>query len=202
LEDRLYDYQWSSYPMYVTASRQVSWFEPGRVLGELGLDASAAGRRRYAERMRKRAIECKSESTELDRLRSSWCLGSASFRERILALMEAASERISHGKVDGAIRRSHSRKEAERVLERGLEHFQLTPEALAALCKNDARKRALARAIRERTMVENRWIAQRLHLGHESAVSRCLHRDKGDEVLDADLAKRLDRRGIAARFKS
>jgi hypothetical protein len=85
------------------------------------------------------------------------------------------------GKVDGAIRRSHSRKEAERVLERGLEHFQLTAEALAGLRKNDARKRALARAIRQRTVVENRWIAQRLHLGHESAVSRSLHRAKEDE---------------------
>jgi hypothetical protein len=83
--------------MYVTASRRVSWFEPGRVLGELGLDDRAAGRRRYAERMRKRAVECQFESAALDRLRSSWCLGSASFREHMLGLMEAASERIRGG---------------------------------------------------------------------------------------------------------
>jgi len=192
LEDRLYDYRWSSYPAYVAAGGRASWFEPRRVLGELGLEDNAAGRRRYAERMRRRAVECRSESAELERLRSSWCLGSASFRERILGLMEAAGERIRHGKVDGAIRRSHSRKEAERLLELGLEHFQLTPEALAGLRKNDARKRALARAIRGRTAVENKWIAQSLHLGHASAVSRCLHRDKLDEQLDASLAKELE----------
>lgn len=76
--------------------------------------------------------------------------------------------------------------------ERGPEHLPFTAEALAGLRKTDARKRALAGAIRQRTVVENRWIAQRLHLRHESAVSRCLHRAKEDEVLDADLAKRLD----------
>jgi hypothetical protein len=37
----------------------------------------------------------------------------------------------------------------------------------------DARKAALAAAIRSGTAVSNRWIAETLHLGHVSRVSHC-----------------------------
>ncbi len=43
---------------------------------------------------------------------------------------------------------------------------------MAALKKSDERKVAIGRLIRERTAVSNRWIAERVCLGHVSRVSR------------------------------
>ncbi len=57
LEQRLFDYRWSSYRHYVSAKDRPRWFEAERVLGELGLGDDAAGRRAYGERMRERAVE-------------------------------------------------------------------------------------------------------------------------------------------------
>ncbi len=57
LRERLFDYAWSSYPSYVANKERPRWLEVERVLGELGLEDNAGGRRRYAERMRARAVE-------------------------------------------------------------------------------------------------------------------------------------------------
>ena len=45
LEARLFDYAWSSYPLYAARHGRPVWFEPRTVLGELGLEDPAAGRR-------------------------------------------------------------------------------------------------------------------------------------------------------------
>lgn len=50
LEGRLFDYQWSSYPLAAARARP-EWFEPSRVLGELDLPDTAAGRKNYAGRI-------------------------------------------------------------------------------------------------------------------------------------------------------
>ena len=55
LDDRLVDYRWSSYPFYVRAAGRPEWFEPQRVLGELGCEDDAEGRGEYVRRMRERA---------------------------------------------------------------------------------------------------------------------------------------------------
>ena len=52
LEERLFDFAWSSYPWYAAKRGRPPWFEPRTVLGEMGLEDTAAGRRAYAERMR------------------------------------------------------------------------------------------------------------------------------------------------------
>ncbi len=128
LEERLYDYRWSSYRWYAARAERPAWFEPLRVLGELGLEDTRAGRREYAERMRQRALDELSGALkdETDALRRGWCLGEASFRERVLGLLESAGEKLSRGKaVDGAVRRSHDLEEAERLLRLSLEEVAL-----------------------------------------------------------------------------
>jgi putative transposase len=52
LDGRLFDYRWSSYRWYAMKKERPEWFEPARVLDELGSGDTAEGRRRYAERMR------------------------------------------------------------------------------------------------------------------------------------------------------
>jgi putative transposase len=175
LEERLYDYRWSSYPWYAARAGRPDWFEPRRVLGELGLDDTRDGRRRYAERMRHRAIDELSgkHAEKTEELRRGWCLGGASFRERMLGLLETAGEKLHRGKaLDGAVRRSHDLDEAERLLQAGLEHVSLERSGLASLKRSDPRKIGIARLIRGRTAVPNKWIARELCLGHVTSVSR------------------------------
>ena len=175
LQERLYDYRWSSYRWYATRAGRANWFEPGWVLGELGLEDTHAGRRRYAERMRQRALEELSGArrAETEELRRDWCLGGESFRERMLALLGSAGEKFRRGKaLDGAVRRSHDLEEAERLLEEGLKQLALERSALSGLKRNDPRKIAIARVIRARTAVTNEWIARELALGHVTNVSR------------------------------
>ena len=61
LEDTLFSYRWSSYPWYAAREGRPNWLETGRVLGELGLEDTKAGRRAYAQRMRARAVEEREE---------------------------------------------------------------------------------------------------------------------------------------------
>ena len=147
LDERLYDYRWSSYRCYAAKAGRLAWFEPSQVLGELDLVDNAEGRRRYAERMRERAVAelTEAEPPAREELRRGWCLGGESFRERMLGLLDGAGERL-RGKspVDGAVRRSHGEGEARRILARGLELCGVSPDELATLRKGDPRKMAKA----------------------------------------------------------
>ena len=193
LDERLFDYRWSSYRWYAATTGRAEWFEPRRVLGELDLPDTADGRRRYAERMRDRAVsELSNEpSSAREELRRGWCIGGESFRERMLRLLENAGERM-RGKspVDGAIRQSYGEDAARRILACGLELFGMEREELPQLKKGDQRKLAMGAMIRKRTAVDNAWIARELHLGHVSRVSRC---GRAEPSLVSQLAKALDR---------
>jgi hypothetical protein len=144
--------------------------------------------------MRQRAVEeaLPERQRTNEALRRGWCLGGATFRERMLQQLEAAGERVTRGRVDGSVRRSHDRDQAERLLRQGLAHFGLTAESLGSLRKNDRRKQAIARVIRSRTTIDNGWIARELRLGHESAVSRCLRAAVNREA-EAKLLQAIER---------
>lgn len=187
LRDKLFDYAWSSYPWYAAGANRPECFEPTRVLGELGLEDTKAGRRMYAERMRARAVEEREakESPLNSALRRGWCLGSAGFRERVLGLLPLGAERRE---LDSTLRRSHGEEEATKLLQRGLAVYGLMREQLGGLRKNDRRKLAIATLIRRRTTVPNEWIARSLHLGHVSRVSRCWSQSNG---LTTELEKAL-----------
>jgi len=190
LQQRLFDYRWSSYPFYAAKAGRPAWFEPERVLGEVGLEDTVFGRRHYAERMRGRAVEELGERNvrENEKLRRGWCLGGASFRERVLGLIEKAGEKLSKAReVDASIRRSHGEEEAGRLLRRGMEHFGLEETELKAVKRNDARKLAIARLIRARTSVSNQWIARELSLGHVSSITRYCSKKNDRSQLEREL---------------
>lgn len=194
LDERLFDYRWSSYRWYAMKKERPVWFEATRVLGELGLSDTAEARRRYAERMRARAMEERTgrNGAANERLRRGWCLGGPSFRERILSLWEETGEKFSKAKaVDSVVRRSHDEGEARRLLEGATTYLRLTPDQVRGLKRRDPRKLAIAHLIRTRTSVPNKWIAANLALGHVSGVSRyCLAAGVG-ATLVRELADRL-----------
>ena len=178
LNDRLFDYRWSSYPGYLVRKGRPDWLATEVVLGELGLAESASGRRRYGERMRQLAVEVssrKARSPELAELRRGWCLGGEGFRERMLELMDQAGAAGSgRRRQDAAVRRDHGEAAAKRLLALGLEALGLRADELRQLPKGDERKAALAAALRTRTTVSNAWTAKLLSMGHESRVTHCL----------------------------
>ena len=185
LEQRLFDFPWSSYPLYVKKAGRPSWFEPRVVLGEAGLDDTAGGRRAYADRMRARAVEELTDGREVPELaevRRGWCLGGEGFRERMLRLLDAAGERLPGSRLESAAQRDHGLDEARRLLEMGLRCLGLQREELAGLKKGDARKAAIAALIRKQTTVPTAWIARELALGHASRVSHCL-KNASSELL-------------------
>jgi putative transposase len=196
LQERLFDFRWSSYRWYVAKSGRPEWFESARVLGELGLDDTAAGRKSYAERMRERATDELADRNTADneRLRRGWCVGSAGFRERVLGLLERAGEKFSQNKeVDGAVRRDHDDNEARRIFQEAIACLGASELEIKRWKRNDARKIAIARLIRARTSVPNTWIARELGLGHVSNVSRyCLPGDNAT-VLEQEITNRFKR---------
>lgn len=195
LQERLFDYRWSSYRFYAAKAGRPAWFEPQRVLGEVGLDDTVLGRRHYAERMRERAVDELEErnAQENEKLRRGWCLGGASFREKVLGLIEKAGEKLSKAReVDASIKRSHGEEEACRLLRRGMEHFGLEETELRAIKRNDARKLAIARLIRTRTSVSNQWIARELSLGHVSSITRYCSKKNGSTALEKELTTLLE----------
>lgn len=159
-----------------TAGRP-GWFEPMRVVRELGLDDTTTGRRAYAEGMRARAVEARmaTESPGRDEIRRGWCLGGANFRERVLSLLDASGGAARE--VDAALRRSHGEDQAMKIVQAGLRVCEMSGADLATLKKNDPRKVAIAAVVRRRTSVPNEWIARALHLGHVSRVSRCWNQE-------------------------
>ena len=48
----------------------------------------------------------------------------------------------------------------------------LSPPDLPKLRKNDPRKQAVAWLLRKRTTARNRWLSERLAMGHETRVSQ------------------------------
>jgi putative transposase len=197
LQEQLFDYRWSSYRWYAARSGRPDWFEPDRVLGELGLEDTAASRKLYAERMRERAVDERANrnAAQNDGLRRGWCLGGASFRERVLGLLEAGGQKFSKGKeIDGAVRRNHDTNEARRVLVEAMWCLGLKEIELMRLKRNDSRKLAIARLIRSRTSVPNQWIVRELCLGHVSNVSRYCSATAAKGVADEKLSEWFTRK--------
>lgn len=191
LQERLFDYRWSSYRWYVARSGRPDWFDADRVLGELGLEDNAGGRKLYAERMRARAVDERAErnAAENEGLRRGWCLGGASFRERVLGLLEKRDGKFSKAKeIEGAVRRNHDANEARRVLVEAMSCLGLKEVELIQLKRSDSRKLAIARIIRRRTSVPNQWIVRELSLGHVSNVSRYCSPTAAKGVADDQLS--------------
>jgi putative transposase len=185
------DYPWSSYPSYVTKRLRPSCLQTAGVLGELGLEDSAAGRRRYAERMQRRTEEeltDQGQSEERRQFRRGWCLGGEAFRERMLGLLGT----VGQASRDSAVVRDHGEAEAKRLLDAGLKTLGLGTAELDALARGDDRKAALAVLIRNRTTVSSAWLAKALCMGHPSRITHSMkmpHNHPLRRKLEATLVK-------------
>lgn len=208
--DGIESYRWSSLGDYLMPKRKRrAWVAVERGLRQLGLPDSVAGRRRLLEWTEKlidwrdvpRAGYRVADGQSLQStLRRGWYFGTERFRERLLGELQKAkkdSPRESRRKgYSSEQERDHGIAEAERIISVALEVFGLSQEDWGSLPKGDWRKGLVAAQIRERAMVPNQWLAQRLLMGATGAVSRTMARTR--KLADSDrkiasLAKRLER---------
>ena len=167
-------YPWSSVRYYVGKKSRPEWMSVDRVMGELGLGDSAAGRRRYREYLEGRAsAELESESSEAyAAIRRGWCLGDDAFCRKVLSRLEGYAGSKSHS--GGAVR-AHGEAEAIRIAKAELKRLKISLDTARDLSWRDPRKRRIAQLIRSQTVMSNAWVGEYLGGGHESTVSRAVH---------------------------
>jgi hypothetical protein len=103
-------------------------------------------------------------------LRRGWCLGSAEFRQELLA---SAVERVGPNHY-GSDRRETGEQKAERIVKEETKRLGWQETDLEQRRKGDPGKVAVARRLRQETTMSLKWIAHRLQMGSWTYVSNLL----------------------------
>lgn len=186
------DYPWSSVAggYALPPARRPPWLAAGDGLRAFDCADHPAGRRRWAERLDRRAADETVRSCgvpelpeEVDarrsHLRKGWFWGTPAFAERMRELAEQAGK--AKKRVSRAFQRTpqslaHDVEQAEKWLAAGLETSGLTQDDLARTKGSDPRKLALADLLWSRTVVSQEWIARELAMRSAANVSQQLRR--------------------------
>ncbi len=191
---KLVSYKWSSLPDYARG-RGADWLVMKRVWDAFELSDDGRGRRAYIDWLEKRAANSGGEvdGEAMKALRRGWYLGEPSFVERLRSLVEPDRKRRVGG---DSVARGHDEAEAGELASRALRAVGLPVgvEGLSELRKGDGGKVLVAALLRKRTAVGNRWLAERLAMGHTSAVSRLVSaflKDGGSQKRLIELEKML-----------
>jgi len=178
-------YRWSSLRDYASG-KGPAWLQMDRVLRAFDLSQDGRGRRAYVERVeaRARADGGKFSAEVSEAMRRGWYLGSESFKDWLLKVMERPVVG-RRGSVSGPAVRDRSLHEAERLVAEGaaLVGFAGDEDSLARIAKGDRRKVLVATVVKRRSIASNDWIAKRLAMGAAGSVSRLV----GDALRDEEM---------------
>ena len=172
-EKGLESYPWSSYPEYLKEpGRRPRWLRVERLLGEMQIPKdSPAGRRRLRQAMAERlAGELDQDTSGVE---AGWCFGDEEFKAELL---ERLGER--KGKwVYGEMVRDSDIGLAEKLVKKLLKDRGWKEADLIKRRKGDPEKIALARVLKEKSVMTNQWIASRLKMGTRQHLAFLLCRD-------------------------
>jgi REP element-mobilizing transposase RayT len=191
---KLVSYKWSSLPCYLTG-KGPEWLVLDRVLGAFELAKDGRGRRAYVAWLEARAeAGGVVDDLAMKELRRGWYLGEPTFADKLHALVEGKPERKTEGRDRTA--KGHDESDAEDLASRALGGLGMPLEtaALAELRKGDPRKVLVAVLVRKNTSVSNRWLGDRLAMGHTAGVSRLLgefRKEKESLKMLAEMEKML-----------
>jgi hypothetical protein len=157
------------------------------------LSEDSRGSRAYAGYLEARAKDPKSAVTDasLKELRRGWYLGEETFAKKVLdALSGITGPKRKKGSVAGEAASAHDQNEAEliAVTALGLLDLPLESSELEGKGMWIEEKSLIAVLIRKRTGVKNRWVAERLAMGHEGNVTRAIRRVKENPARKSKLA--------------
>lgn len=186
-QDGLESYRWSSLSDYLKPKRKRrSWVDVERGLENMELADTVAGRREFLkwteDCVNWREKDCAGVWEEdgqslQSTLRRGWYFGEEAFRESLLKLLAKSPVKLREGRSQGYVgrqTRDHGISEAERLIEMACEVFGVEEDEWGKMRKGDWRKGVVAGMIRERSLVDNGWLAERLHMGARNAVSRTI----------------------------
>jgi hypothetical protein len=187
------DYPWSSVAGgYALPTRlRAPWLECRAGLEAYGFADDTRGRRRFVERLDRRAAEetrgqCgvveppADGDRRMSHLRRGWYWGSQGFGIKLLEMMSKGNAPKPKGRSNrgAGTQRAHDEKTAVQILRAGLTEARLQERELEALPGSDARKVRIARMIRDQTTVSMGWIAERLCMRSAANVSQILKRSQ------------------------
>ncbi len=194
-KQRLVDYAWSSYPAYVGKAAQPEWLNFHRVLSELGMADTPAGRRIYAGYMAGRVEEVRHSAQPWkadeawQRIRRGWHMGGEEFRQELLERVGGALKNARRQSFSGGEVQAHDEACAEQWIAKGLKALGITEAELAGLRMNGPEKIALAWLVRRNTSMRTTWIKARLGMGTATCFAAFLKKleeaRKGDWGHDA-----------------
>lgn len=171
-QGKLVSWKWSSLTDYARG-KGPGWLVFDRLLAAFDLAKDGRGRRAYVAWLEERAADGGDGiSTEaMAALKRGWYLGEPSFAEKLRALVEGRRSRLTGA---DPVARSHDKGEAEDLAVRALVAVGLPQDtgSLSELRKGDGGKILVAALLRKHTSAGNRWLAQRLAMGHTGSVSR------------------------------
>jgi len=191
-------YIWSSYPLYLAAGKlRPDWLEVGRVLGNIGLEDTAEGRRRYENYVNSRVSELRTQSgrrmykEQWDKIRYGWCLGGDEFQEKMLERVGKRMEGRDRSSYSGEAADRHGEKEAEKRVRKGMKVLGVKEEDLLMLKKGSITKSALAWYIHSSALVSHKWITERLKMGSPSNLTLYIKKFKEAAETDVLMLRRM-----------
>ena len=170
-----------------TGERQ-PWYRPDAALAHAGgLADTMAGRRKYAEYLAwLTEDEPTKKALKFDRMCHGWVIGAADFKKALVREHQQAEAGLARGDdVSADLKEAVRREELEKLLKTvGKSASHIESEG-----KSVAWKLAVAAAMKARTEVTNRWLAENLAMGNRYEVSRKVH--AWNRRPDAKLARNL-----------
>lgn len=199
------DFAWSSVAggYAVPAKKRAKWLAAGEGLGSFGFPDTAAGRRKFVERLDRRVVVEGMEQAGVpaldadvdarcSHLRRGWYWGSQEFGERMLKLAEKVLKRKRHRSYRSSQElQAHGEVEAEKILEEGLGITGLSHEELNSLPGSDVRKVVIAEKIWENTTVSMGWISEKLAMKSAANASQQIRRMRTHKESVSQLPKKV-----------
>ena len=184
-KQKLEAFRWSSYPVYTGMVPGFEWLSVSRVLGNLGMEDTLAGRRKYAEYMGGRVEEVRNNDQpwktdeNWQKIRRGWYFGSENFRGEMLGKLGKAMAGGKRESFGGEDVKTHDEFRAETLIGEGLKNLGLAESDLESMIKNCPEKYALAWLVRRNACVANGWIKSRLRMGKATNFSEFLKKLEG-----------------------
>ena len=181
----LADYSWSSYPAYVGKASRPEWLACRRVLEELGMADTPAGRRKFADYLAGRVEEVRHSAqpwkadAAWQRIRRGWQFGGEEFRRELLGRVGGALKKARRQSFSGGEVRAHDEASAEAWIAKGMNALGIAEADLAGLRMNGPEKYALAWLVRRYTGMRTTWIKARLGMGTATCFAAYLNRLEG-----------------------
>lgn len=176
---RIREYEWSSLYWFTQPQRPTS-LEPSTILSESGgLTDSPEGWQRYIAYLLLLAEEEANEREErFGRLSEGWAIGSSEFVARLRGELTAHVDSAERFELLGSDRTAQMEARGAlwtQQLARFAQAFGIDLEQLP-LPKSAYPKVCLATAMKVRTSVSNRWLAERLQMGKSTSVAALIRR--------------------------